>query len=123
MMFEKINKENLIRIITVLIIASIVLLAMSILTDTGDGRKQIIDKDGGTETALCSILSEIKGVGQVNVMIDYTDENQVKGVIVTAEGAGSPVVKNNIINGVATVFDIPVSSVIVFEKNSESGKD
>ena len=67
-MFEKpeITKEGVMKIVVALIIASIVLLSLSILTDDNDSRKQISDDDGATE--LCSILSEIKGVGQILLM-------------------------------------------------------
>ena len=118
-MFEKpeITKEGVMKIVVALIIASIVLLSLSILTDDNDSRKQISDDDGATE--LCSILSEIKGVGDVNVMLQYNDKNNVTGVIVTAQGADDPVVKTNIVKGVAALYDIPVSSVMVFEKNQE----
>ncbi len=118
-MFEKpeITKEGVMKIVVALIIASIVLLSLSILTDDNDSRKQISDDDGATE--LCSILSEIKGVGDVNVMLQYNDKNNVTGVIVTAQGADDPVVKTNIVKGVATLYDIPVSNVMVFEKNQE----
>ncbi len=118
-MFEKpeITKEGVMKIVVALIIASIVLLSLSILTDDNDSRKQISDDDGATE--LCSILSEIKGVGDVNVMLQYNDKNNVTGVIVTAQGADNPVVKTNIVKGVAALYDIPVSSVMVFEKNQE----
>lgn len=118
-MFEKpeITKEGIMKIVVALIIASIVLLSLSILTDGNDSRKQISDDDGATE--LCSILSEIKGVGDVNVMLQYDDESKVTGVIVTAQGADDPVTKTNIVKGVAALYNIPVSSVMVFEKNQE----
>ncbi|MEG1723809.1 MAG: hypothetical protein RR313_00305 [Anaerovoracaceae bacterium] len=122
-MFGKINKENLIKIITALIIASIALLSISILTNDNDSRRQILDKDGGTETNLCSILSDIKGVGEVNVMVEYDDDDSVKGVIVTAQGASNPIVKNNLTNAVATLFKIPVSNVVVFEKDQNVEKE
>ncbi len=41
---------------------------------------------------------------------------KVEGVIVASEGAGDVITKNNIINAVATVFNIPGSNVMVFEK-------
>ncbi|MEG0923507.1 MAG: hypothetical protein RSD90_00165 [Anaerovoracaceae bacterium] len=122
-MFGKINKENLIKIITALIIASIALLSISILTNDNDSRRQILDKDGGTETNLCSILSDIKGVGEVNVMVEYDEDDSVKGVIVTAQGASNPIVKNNLTNAVATLFKIPVSNVVVFEKDQNVEKE
>ncbi len=120
-MFEKpkITKDTIVKIISVMIIASVFLLTMSILTDDNDGRKQVSDDNGATEATLCTFLSEIKGVGEVSVMMQYNNENSVSGVIVTAQGASDPVVKNNIAKGVATLFDIPVSSVMVFEKNQE----
>lgn len=124
-MFEKpeIKKENILKIVVALIVASVILLTLSILTDDNDSRSQISDNDGATETTLCNILSEVKGVGDVNVMIQYDDESKVSGVIVTAEGAHDPVVKNDVIKGVSALFDIPVSSVMVFEKNQEEKSD
>ena len=40
-------------------------------------------------------------------------------VLVTAEGAGDPVVAKNLTDGVAALYNIPASSVIVFEKEQE----
>ena len=119
-MFDKIvGKENFIKLITVLLIASIGILALSILTDSSDGRKQIIDLDGGSEEQLCSVLSSIKGVGDVEVIVKYDAEENVSGVIVIAEGGSDPVIANDLTQGVSTLFNIPVSNVIVFEKEQE----
>ena len=49
-------------------------------------------------------------------MIEYGEENKVSGVIVISEGGKDPIIANDLTNGVATLYDIPVSSVIVFEK-------
>ncbi|MCI9596380.1 MAG: hypothetical protein HFE75_03600 [Firmicutes bacterium] len=127
-MFEKLKKDPkmkdlAIKIIAILIILSVALLSFDVFTQNKDGRKQIIDDDGGTEAALCNILTDIKGVGEVDVMLQYNEENQISGVIVTAEGAGNPVVRNNLVNAVRAVFNIPVSSVVVFEKDSAIQKD
>ena len=51
-------------------------------------------------------------------MLQYDDEEKVSGVIVTAQGAGNPVVKNDLINAVMAVFNISPASVEVFEKKS-----
>ena len=118
-MFEKIvSKGSLGKLITILLIASVAILALSILTDSKDGRKQIIDSDGGDEERLCSILSGIKGAGDVDVIVKY-DDCKVVGVIVSAEGGENPIVANKLTNGVSTLYNIPVSSVIVFEKEQE----
>lgn len=119
-MFEKpqITKDGMMKIIAAIIIASIFLLTISILTDDHDSRKQI-SGNSTSETALSSILSEIEGVSNVSVLVQYGSEDSVTGVIVTAHGAKDPVIRNNILKGVATLFDIPVSSVMVFEKKQE----
>lgn len=121
-MLEKfgLTKDAMTKLVTVLTISAIVFLSLSILTDSKDGRKMISDNNGATESALCSILSEIKGVGDVNVLVEYSEKSTVCGVIITAEGADSPIVKNDIIKGVSTLYDIPVSSVVVFEKKEEN---
>lgn len=119
-MFEKIvNKGSLGRIVTVLLIASILILSLNILTGSKDGRKQIVDTDGASEERLCSILSGIKGAGDVDVIVKYDDDSNVVGVIVSASGGDNPIVANKLTNGVSTLYNIPVSSVIVFEKEQE----
>lgn len=115
-MFEKAGKETFIKLIGVLLAASVMILVLSIFTSGTDGRKQIIDGDESREEQLCSVLSSIEGAGQVEVMVEYDSRDQVQGVIVLAQGGGNPVVANNLTNGVATLYNIPVSSVIVFEK-------
>ena len=119
-MFEKIaGRENFIKLITFLLIASIGILAISILTDSSDSRKQIIDMDGGSEEQLCSALSNIKGVGEVEVLVKHDTEGNVSGVIVIAEGGSNPITANKLTQGVSTLYNIPVSNVIVFEKEQE----
>ena len=123
-MLEKLKKDEafkdrFVKIAAVLIIFAVVLLSFDVFTQSRDGRKQIIDEDGGTESELCNILSDINGVGNVDVMLQYGDDERISGVIVTAEGAGDPVVKNNLIKAVMAVFDIPASNVEVFEKNED----
>ena len=121
-MFEKTGKETFMKLISVLLIASIAILAISVLTAQRDGRRQITDGDGGSEEQLCTILSSIEGAGQVEVMVEYDRQGQATGVIVLAEGAGNAVVANHLTKGVATLYSIPVSSVIVFEKSYDENQ-
>lgn len=142
---DKYVKDLLIKLLTILFVAAIALLLFDVLTQSKDGRRQIVDMDGGTEyteeTALATeeeirlekILSQMKGVGDTNVMITYQKveekdtvfssekdkiDRKVEGVIVASEGAGNIIVKTNIIDAVATVFNIPASNVMVFEKSN-----
>lgn len=129
-MFEKLKdnekfKDKALKAVIVVIVLAVILLTFDVFTQSKDGRRQIIDDDGGVEDQLCTILSDIDGVGNVDVMLRYDDEEKVSGAIVTAEGAGSPVVKNDLINAVMAVFNISSDSVEVFEKRSidESGEE
>ena len=88
-------KEKGLKIIALLVIIAVILLSFDVFTQNKDGRKQIIDEDGGTEAQLCSILADIDGVGDVDVMLQHDDDDNITGVIVTAQGAGNPIVKNN----------------------------
>lgn len=119
-MFEKLVENKLLmRLVTILLIGCVVILTLSVFSKSKDGRRQIIDMDGGTEERLCSVLSGVKGAGEVDVVIEYGDDGKARGVIVTAEGAGNPVVQKNLKDGVAALYDIPVSNVMVFEKEQE----
>lgn len=116
-------KDKALKIAALIIILAVILLSFDVFTQSKDGRRQIVDNDGGTESELCMILSDIDGVGDVDVMLQYDEDEKITGAIVTAEGAGSPVVKNNLINAVMAVFNIPSSSVEVFEKKAVKAKE
>lgn len=111
-------KEKALKLIALLIIAAVILLSLDVFTQGRDGRRQILDDDGGTEAELCSILADIEGVGDVDVMLQYGEDDNVTGVIVTARGAKDPVVKNDLINAVMAIFNISATSVEVFEKKA-----
>ena len=115
-------KEMLMRAFLFAVIIAVGFLAIDTFTREKDERRQVIDQDGGSETALIQILSDIKGAGEVDVLVRYDEEQKVSGVIVTASGAGNIVVRNNLTGAVAAVFDIPVSNVMVFEKGEWGSK-
>ena len=52
-------------------------------------------------------------------MLQYDEDENITGVIVTAAGAGNPVVQNDLINAVTAVFGISASNVEVFEKKTD----
>ena len=117
MMFDKIkDKDYIMRLVAILLITSIGILSLTILSSNNDGRKQIIDRDGGEESKLCAALSNIKGVGEVEVMVEYDKDSNISGVIVIADGGSNPIIANDLTRGVSTLYNIPTSSVIVFEK-------
>ena len=113
-------KDMGLKIVIVMIIAAVLLLSFDVFTTGHDGRRQIVDEDGGVESQLCSILSDIEGVGAVDVMLQYGEDDQITGAIVTAEGASNPVVKNDVTKAVMAVFSISATNVEVFEKKESN---
>ena len=111
------------KIVIVMIIAAVLLLSFDVFTGGSDGRRQIVDEDGGVEVQLCNILSNMEGVGDVEVMLQYGENEQIAGAIVTAEGASDPVVKNDVTKAVMAVFGISAANVEVFEKKALSDSE
>lgn len=112
-------KDKFIKALSIIIIVIVILLSFDVFSQNNDGRRQIVDRDGGVEADLCMILSDIEGVGEVDVMLQYGEDDSITGAIVTAGGADDPVVKNNVVNAVMALFDISASNVEVFKKTGE----
>ena len=112
-------KDKFIKALSIIIIVIAILLSFDVFSQNNDGRRQIVDRDGGVEADLCMILSDIEGVGEVDVMLQYDEDDRITGAIVTAGGADDPVVKNNVVNAVMALFDISASNVEVFKKTGE----
>ena len=145
---DKYVKKLLNKFLSALVIAIVALLLLNVMTQSKDGRMQIVDENGGTEyweneTGLTSeelklkeLLKNIKGVGEVSVMLTYenidaggdlfsdkkTKKGVVKGAVIVAEGGDTAVTRNNITEAVTALFDIPVKNVKVFEKVGEGHK-
>ncbi len=155
------NKNNGI-LYVILIIGVVIMLCGTI----DDGKPNTQASQPQTDTAaddekrLCEILSDIKGAGEVSVMITYYESEKkdiayevresensrensgghektvdkqavmsngspmvvkevypnVKGVIVTAQGAGSISVRESISSAVQAVMNVPAHRVCVYEK-------
>ena len=120
LMEDPVMKDKAVKILAVIIAAVVVLLSFDVFSSNNDGRRQIVDKDGGVEADLCMILSDIEGVGAVDVMLQYDDDDHIIGAIVTAGGADDPIVKNNVVNAVMALFDISATNVEVFKKSNKN---
>ena len=81
---------------------------------TGD-TKNVSSMTGGSESEqrLCSLLKEIDGVGEVNVMI-CESEDGVESVVVVCEGANDLRVNMNIREAVAAALGTDEKSVKIY---------
>ena len=124
-------KDVLNYIISIIIILSVSLLVYNMMVTPKEDGKVVLDRDSQTideenlyfddEKRFSDMLSNIKGVGDVKVMITYEPAEQqqqepsVKGVMIVAKGAGDIVVKNNIMGAAEAVFGLPVNRITVLE--------
>lgn len=111
-------------IICVLIAAIIMLIYGSLTTGKNSTADTKSEPTGGAdiknvsysenEEKLADILSRIEGIGQTKVMISYSDNDAVCGVIVVAEGADNPLAEWKIRHAVQTALKIDYHSVEVY---------
>lgn len=79
---------------------------------TVDGTQMVTEENA--EAQMKAILEKIEGVGQVEVMITANLEyNQIEGVVVVAEGADIPQVRQEIIETAQALFPIAAYKVKV----------
>ena len=67
-----------------------------------------------TEIKLADILSELEGVGKTKVMITYTDDQSVLGVIVVAQGAENTLTEWKIRRAIQTAMHVDYQSINVY---------
>ena len=69
------------------------------------------------EKRLENLLSQMKNVGEVQVMITFREENEVEGIAILAEGAESGVVVRDITSVVQALFHVDSHKIKVIESN------
>ncbi len=103
----------------ILLLVGILLVVIAIPTKSGSEEKDIVDsKDWSTsetEQRLENILSQMKGIGEVHVMITYRQENEVEGVVVVAEGGEQGVIVRKITEVVRALFDVDSHKIKVID--------
>ena len=114
------NKNN--QALLVILIIGVVLIFLSGIksSDTKPNSENFISE----EERLEQILSDIKGAGDVSVMITYHEPskennneiNKVKGAVVTAEGSIDASIRSAISSAVCAALDLPAHKVCVYIK-------
>lgn len=104
----------------IFLLAGVLLLVIWIPADTGRNKVQeeetgqTLTETGSLEQRLKETLEQVQGVGQVQVMITMTtDTNAIEGVVVVAEGAGTPRVEEDIIETAQALFPIAAHKIKV----------
>ena len=126
------NRNN--RLMLVIFIIGVVIILLSALFDSNT-EKAVKSSDNftGEEQRLSEILSEINGAGKVSVMISYEkaeDSNmsigrslsdtkeyeKPRGVIVVADGAVTPSVRNSLKEAAVAITGVGANRVCVYPR-------
>lgn len=97
---------------------------------TGSSNTAEETTQGELEEKLKKVLSAMEGVGEVEVMIttkegqtdlfsDESGEGEVLGVVVVAEGAGTPSVEAKILDAVKALFGIEAHKISIVKMRSQ----
>lgn len=105
----------------IFLLVGIFLLVICIPTGSGKSTDQKNEKlaetaveTGTLEQRLQDTLEQIQGVGRAQVMITMTtDTDAIEGVVVVAQGAGSPQVEQDIIEAAQALFPIAAHKIKV----------
>lgn len=103
----------------ILLLVGILLVVIAIPTKSGSEEKSVVDSKNWstseTEQRLENILSQMKGIGEVHVMITYKQENEVEGVVVVAEGGEQGVTVQKITEVVRALFNVDSHKIKVID--------
>lgn len=89
---------------------------------TDGAEREVMTEIETLEQRLETMLGKVQGVGQVEVMITVTGEyNQIEGVVVVAEGADAPQVRQDIIETAQALFPIAAHKIKVCKMVESSG--
>ena len=105
--------------IKVIVVACIVLVLIGILFVINAGGKDdntaatVSVQKTETEIKLARLLTNIKGVGESDVMINES-EGEITGVVIVCRGADNIMTRNDILNAVSTALNINKSIIAIY---------
>lgn len=112
--------------LALLFIAGVLFLVISLPTKKAGTLAGVTDSPYETELEkrLSATLTHLEGVGEVDVMITVKQggsfREEIAGVVVIADGAGSIQVKTQIYEAVEALFEIPVHKIKVLKRVSSN---
>ena len=119
--FSKLKAIKNIEIYVALILALIVIVCVFVGNGSKNVSKSVSDDTYTSEMEhkICSVIQNIAGCGKASVVISYGSNNEdVVGVVVVAEGANDPIVRFKIVEVVVTLLNVDQSNVSVFTYKS-----
>lgn len=127
---EKCKKIKGFEIICALLIAAVALcvyFSVNAITDNRKTQATVKEKRDGLVGEIESILSSIDGVGECEVLVTYKQGSEnssvgeldstdnIRGVVVVAQGGQDVLIRIKIINALCTLLKIEASNIQIFE--------
>lgn len=122
----KTDKKFELAVYAVLILIGVLIFAFSscdgsgLISGTGGAAENRASSQDEVESRLADILSSMEGAGAVKVMIVREEGGEIRGAIVTAEGAADIAVRIRLQNAVKTVLGIELNQVEIFEMETNN---
>lgn len=114
-------KQNKSALIVLILLLALIVIAISL----GGGKNKLVTSTASnsqnksvTEIKLEQILSEIKGVGQAEVMINESEDG-IEGVIIVCSGANDLMIRNDILNVVTTALNVKGNNIAIYAMNNQ----
>ena len=89
----------------------------------GNRKSETISSAGsvmnGEESKLCAVLSEIEGVGKINVYINADEAGEATGAILVFEGADSLSVRMDVLDATALALGIDKKNILIYKLTKE----
>ena len=114
-------KQNKSALIVLVLLIALIIIAVSL---NGNKRSALTSTAGSTqnksvtEIKLEQILSEIKGVGQAEVMINESEEG-IEGVIIVCSGANNLMTRSDILKAVTTALNVNGNNIAIYAMNNQ----
>lgn len=119
-LLKKLKSVKHLEIIVAFVIALVAIFIYFITTNVGASDTATVHtSSGGNELSrqVASVLCNVEGVGDCNVLITYDDEKVVNGVVVVAEGGDDIGVKVKIIDAVCALVDVKAEKIKIYKMN------
>lgn len=135
---EKITMKT--RILMLILIVILVLTFLEMRNPSGKQHEIGLSNTRMEDSSLAEVLTQIEGVGEVAIYFhsikdstpsslasyfaatspaDKTSKQPLEGVLVIAEGASDPVIKNELTAILSTVLQLPAHRVVIVEMKHE----
>ncbi len=98
----------------ILLVLGMVLLIMPGIMDNS------FTVDNNCEKEFISVMQNAKGVGKIEIMTGRTENGEISGVVIVAQGAENISIRKQIADAACAAFDVQPHKIQIFSYNREA---